>query len=129
MRRRGQDIEFLYFKNIWDKMSKTIFRNMIQAENIIFRTCIKMFSFWISPSLNWTLFSSSLQYLRSFFSSSFMSCLPFSTRSIAPLTTIKNNQTNWGFATNSDFFIPISLQPDVVDRWYFKLWILLDKVF
>ena len=33
----------------------------------------------------------------------------------------------WVFATNSNVLIPISLQPDVVDLWYFILWILLDK--
>ena len=33
---------------------------------------------------------------------------------------------NWVFATNSDFLIPIYLQPNVVDLRYFKLWIMLD---
>ena len=28
---------------------------------------------------------------------------------------------NWVFATNSNLLIPISLQPDVVNLWYFKL--------
>ena len=28
---------------------------------------------------------------------------------------------NWVFATNSNFLIPISLQPDGVGLWYFKL--------
>ena len=28
---------------------------------------------------------------------------------------------NWVFATNSNFLIPISIEPDVVDFWYFKL--------
>ena len=32
------------------------------------------------------------------------------------------------FAGNSDFPIPLSLQPDVVNLWYFKLWMLLDKI-
>ena len=32
---------------------------------------------------------------------------------------------NWVFATNSDFLIPISLKPNVVNLWYFKL-ILFD---
>ena len=30
--------------------------------------------------------------------------------------------------TNSDFLIPISLRPNVVDRRYFKLLILLDEI-
>ena len=30
-------------------------------------------------------------------------------------------QRNWVSATNSDFLIPISLQLDGVDLWYFKL--------
>ena len=34
-----------------------------------------------------------------------------------PTTTI----LNWVFATNSDILIPISLQLDGVNRWYFKL--------
>ena len=35
----------------------------------------------------------------------------------------ENNQPlrNWVFATNSIFVIPISLQPDDVNLWYFKL--------
>ena len=32
---------------------------------------------------------------------------------------------DWVFATNSDFRVTISLQPNVVDIRYFKLWILL----
>ena len=28
---------------------------------------------------------------------------------------------NWGFDTNSDLLIPISLQPNGVNFWYFKL--------
>ena len=35
------------------------------------------------------------------------------------------SKRNW--ATNSDFLIPISLQPDVVNLWYFKVLVLLDK--
>ena len=31
---------------------------------------------------------------------------------------------NWVFGTNSDFIITISLQPNVVDLRYFKLWII-----
>ena len=30
-------------------------------------------------------------------------------------------QRNWVFTKNSNFLIPISLQPDAVNRWYFKL--------
>ena len=29
-------------------------------------------------------------------------------------------QRNWVFATNSNFLIPISMQPDVANLWYFK---------
>ena len=35
---------------------------------------------------------------------------------------------NWVFATNSDFLIPITLQPVFLDLWYFKLLILLDQI-
>ena len=35
---------------------------------------------------------------------------------------------NWVFATNSDFLITISLEPNVADLRYFKLWILLDQI-
>ena len=38
-------------------------------------------------------------------------------------------ERNWVFATNSDFLITISLEPNVVDSRYFKLWILLDQIF
>ena len=37
-------------------------------------------------------------------------------------------QRNWVFATNSDFIINISLEPNVADLRYFKLWILLDQI-
>ena len=37
----------------------------------------------------------------------------------------KHLQSHWAFATNSDFLIPISVQPDVIDLRYFKLWLLL----
>ena len=30
-------------------------------------------------------------------------------------------QWNWAFATNTNFLIPIYLQPNVVNLWYFKL--------
>ena len=40
----------------------------------------------------------------------------------------KNSQRSWVFDTNSDFLIPISLQPNVVDLRYFKLWILLHQI-
>ena len=41
----------------------------------------------------------------------------------------KNNwQTSWVFVTNSNFPIVITLQPDVVDLGYFKLWILVDQI-
>ena len=36
--------------------------------------------------------------------------------------------TKWVFVTHSDFLIPISLQPNVVEYRYFKLWILLDPI-
>ena len=34
-------------------------------------------------------------------------------------------QRNWVFATNSEFIMPISLEPNVVNLWYLKL-ILFD---
>ena len=36
-------------------------------------------------------------------------------------------ERNWVFATNSDFWNLISLKPNVVDRRYFKLSILVDQ--
>ena len=41
---------------------------------------------------------------------------------------VTSSERNWVFATNSDFKIPISLKPNVVDRRYFKLWILVDQI-
>ena len=38
------------------------------------------------------------------------------------------SERNWVFATNSDFIITISLEPNVVDLRYFKLWILLTTL-
>ena len=31
------------------------------------------------------------------------------------------------FATNSDFILPLTLQPDAVYFWYFKRWILFEN--
>ena len=39
-----------------------------------------------------------------------------------------HSQRNWAFATKSDFLITISLEPNVADLRYFKLWILLDQI-
>ena len=39
-----------------------------------------------------------------------------------------HDKRNWVFATNSDFQIPVTLQPNVVDLIYFKLWILLAQI-
>ena len=39
--------------------------------------------------------------------------------------TEKIQQRNWVFSTSSEFIIPISLEPNVVNLWYFKL-ILFD---
>ena len=43
------------------------------------------------------------------------------TSSITLLWFGPQQQRNWVFATNSDFLIPISLQPAVVDLSYFRL--------
>ena len=40
------------------------------------------------------------------------------------LTGAWESQRNWVFATNSDFLITISLEPNAADLRYFKLWIL-----
>ena len=37
-------------------------------------------------------------------------------------------QGNWVLATNSNFLIPLSLQPDVVDLWFLNLYILWDQI-
>ena len=37
-------------------------------------------------------------------------------------------ERNWVFATNSDFLITISLEPNAADLRYLKLWILLDEI-
>ena len=39
-----------------------------------------------------------------------------------------NGERNWVFATNSDFLITISLEQNVANLRYFKLWILLDQI-
>ena len=39
----------------------------------------------------------------------------------------KETQRNWGFATTSNLLLTVSLQPNVVNLWYFKLWIMLDQ--
>ena len=40
----------------------------------------------------------------------------------------KYEKRKWVFATNSDFLIAISLQPNFVNLRYFKLWIMLDQI-
>ena len=37
-------------------------------------------------------------------------------------------ERNWVFATNSDFLVTVSLEPNVADLRYFKPWILLDQI-
>ena len=37
--------------------------------------------------------------------------------------TINLQERNWVFATYPSFLIPIYLQPNNVDLWYFKLWL------
>ena len=44
------------------------------------------------------------------------------------VTSSVNEQRNWVFDTNSDFLITISLEPNLADLRYFKLWILLDQI-
>ena len=46
----------------------------------------------------------------------------------ALIETEKSAKRNWVLATNSDFQIAICLQPDGVNLWYFKLWIILDQM-
>ena len=42
---------------------------------------------------------------------------------ILKLEILRNDlsENNWVFATNSEFIIPISLEPNVANLWYFKL--------
>ena len=42
---------------------------------------------------------------------------------ILKLEILRNDlsENNWVFATNSEFIIPISLEPNVINLWYFKL--------
>ena len=44
------------------------------------------------------------------------------------MDTGSGKEKNWVVATNSDFLITISLEPNVTDLRYFKLWILLDLI-
>jgi len=44
-------------------------------------------------------------------------------------TRIYDVKRNWVFVINSDFLIPISLQPNVTNLRYLKLWILFDQIF
>ena len=41
---------------------------------------------------------------------------------------LRGIERNWVSATNSDFLVPISLQSNVIDLKYFKLWILLYQI-
>ena len=41
---------------------------------------------------------------------------------------VRNYTKNWVLATNSDFLITITLQPNVAYLRYFKLWILLHQI-
>ena len=44
------------------------------------------------------------------------------------LGTYFSKERNWVFAKNSDFQLTISLEPNVADLRYFKLWILLNQI-
>ena len=39
-----------------------------------------------------------------------------------------NSYNNRAFDTNFNFLIPLTLQPNVVDLRYFKLWIMLNQI-
>ena len=61
----------------------------------------------------------------------FCSCLPSEWGTIQMARSkvrhfIKNKKIE--SLTNSDFLIPLSLQPNVVDPRYFKLWIMMDQI-
>ena len=45
------------------------------------------------------------------------------------LGTYFSKEKNWVFATSSNVLIPISLQPDLVNLWYFKLSLFSLKEF
>jgi len=45
------------------------------------------------------------------------------------LRKFESIERNWDFATNSDFLIPLSLQPNVADIQYLKRWVTLDQIF
>ena len=44
------------------------------------------------------------------------------------LSTYNTLKRNWVFATNSDFLITISLEPNVANLRYFKQWIWLNQM-
>ena len=50
------------------------------------------------------------------------------TQRAARVPPFPTSQKSWVFATNSDFLISISLQPNAVDLRYFKLLILINKI-
>ena len=83
--------------------------------------------FTINPLLQSTIFLSIIICYHTFdFLSIFISTIFFLLKICKKIK--KNSQKSWVFDTNSDFLIPISLQPNVVDLRYFKLWILLHQI-
>ena len=42
---------------------------------------------------------------------------------LLPEVNMRSSRSTW-----STILLPVSLQSDVVDLWYFKLWILLDRL-
>ena len=48
--------------------------------------------------------------------------------SFVGISVLQGRQWKWVFVTNSDFIITKSLEPNVTDLRYFKLWILLNQI-
>ena len=44
------------------------------------------------------------------------------------IISVLERQTSWVFVTNPNILILISLQPDAVNLWYFKLWIMSSQI-
>ena len=83
--------------------------------------------------IDWYVFGCSIHKMRMCVNLPTVHCSPRWTLTNRGFVIIQQNFTrniemlNWVFATNSDFLIPISLQPNIVDLRYFKLWIMLDR--
>ena len=109
-------------------------------ENIQKKTCIKLSKNRVIHYPVLELFSISLKVLENYLLRDYFLIFIYESKNLKTGSNydfgfclsklrllIKISQRNWLFVTNSEFIIPMSLEPNVVHLWYFKTYIIWSK--